>query len=84
MYSALYYGTIRSGRYPELGGLVVRYWEVANVQYKKFWCHSVCLLLGSGSLLGGFVIGGSTVYVCVQTWQIFLFYYRAGGVRKST
>ena len=63
MYSALSYGTVRSSRYPEFGGLVVHSWEVANGQYKRknLWCRGLCPLLGSNLLLGGSVIGGSTV-----------------------
>ena len=53
-------------------------WEVANVQYKRknLWCYSLCPLLGSGPLLGGSVIGGSTVYeyMCVRiTFGAFVF-----------
>ena len=59
--------------YSEFGCLVVHSWEVVNVN-SNFWCRSLCLLLGSGPLLGGSVIGSSTVFCFVDQYLLYIFF----------
>ena len=46
-------------------------WEV-TMYSKNLWCRSLDPLLGSGPLLGGSVIGGSTVFTFVDQYFLYI------------